>query len=251
MGTDRDWKKWGQADPYFGVLSNEAFRSDRLNQASREAFFATGDAHVAELLKTIRSHFDADFVPGTTLDFGCGVGRLLIPFARVSARAVGLDISQAMLDEAKANAEQHGLSNVELRLSDDQLSEAEGRFDLVHSHIVLVHIPTRRGMQYLSMLARKVAPGGYLAVQVLFACHAPWWKRLLVRASYALPPLNMLRNLARGRRLREPAMQLHVYPMHEILPMLSELGFGPALLPTEKLPDGSFSSAVVIARREA
>ena len=46
-------------------------------------------------------------------------------------------------------------------------------------------------------------------------------------------------------------MQLHVYPMHEILPMLSELGFGPALLPTEKLPDGSFSSAVVIARREA
>ena len=146
MGTDRDWKKWGQVDPYFGVLSDEAFRSDRLNEASREAFFATGDAHVAELLKTIRSHFDADFVPGATLDFGCGVGRLLIPFARVSARALGLDISPAMLDEAKANAEQHGLSNVELRLSDDQLSEAQGRFDLVHSHIVLVHIPTRRGM---------------------------------------------------------------------------------------------------------
>ena len=30
MGTDKDWERWGATDPYFGVLSCDRFRKNRL-----------------------------------------------------------------------------------------------------------------------------------------------------------------------------------------------------------------------------
>lgn len=251
MGTDRDWKRWGDSDPYFGVLSDEAYRGERLDADARKAFFATGVAHVQSVLSTLRTQFDPEFLPGRSLDFGCGVGRVLLPLARASVvEAVGVDISPAMIDECARNAAEQGVDNVRLVQSDESLSAVDGQFDLVHSHIVLVHIPPDRGMRYLSALAGKVAPGGFIAVQILCACNASWPIRAIVRASYRFPPLNWLRNLLRGRPMRQPAMQLHVYPLARVMSQLADQGFGPALLPLDRFPDGSFESVVVIARKQ-
>lgn len=251
MGTDRDWKRWGNTDPYFGVLSDDAYRGDRLDANSRAAFFATGEQHVQGLLSIIRRHFEPGFSPERSLDFGCGVGRLLLPLARASAHgAVGVDISPAMLEECRRNAHEQGLESIELVGSDESLGQARGLFDLVHSHIVLVHIPPARGMRYVEALAGKVAPGGYLAVQVLHACNASWPLRAMVRASYRVTALNVARNLLRGRPALQPAMQLHVYPLARIVSMLAAQGFGPSLLPVDRFPDGSFESVMVIARKQ-
>ncbi len=36
--TDLDWKEWGERDPYFGVVSHEQFRRDRLAENRAEFF---------------------------------------------------------------------------------------------------------------------------------------------------------------------------------------------------------------------
>lgn len=249
MGTDRDWEKWGRDDPYFGVISADDYRAGNLTEANRNAFFASGDAHVRALLDRIRAHFDGDFRPGASLDFGCGVGRLLIPLARASNRATGVDVSPSMLEEARANCARLGIANVDLARSDDRLSAVPGEYDLVHSHIVFAHIAPARGHEIIEQLARKVGTGGFLAVQVLYACNAPPLVRALAKLRYRLPPLNALRNLLRGRPLGEPAMQLHVYDLPRILRTLNRLGFGEALLVPDRFDNDTFDTVVIIAQR--
>lgn len=250
MGTDHDWKRWGKDDPYFGVASDEGFRTETLTDASREAFFRTGEAHIEGVLAAVRAHFDPGFEPGASLDFGCGVGRLLVPLARRSRQATGVDISPDMLAETAANCAAAGLGNTRLVLSDDTLSRVAGEFDLVHSHIVLQHIDPNRGYRIVAALAGKVRMGGFLAIQLPHAWIAPWFVKALVQLRYRVPLANAVRNLARGRPLGEPAMQLHAYSLSRLLPMLREVGLGPALA----LPDASvsrdFESVMLLARRE-
>ena len=52
---------------------------------------------------------------GDALDFGCGVGRLVLPLARRYRTVVGIDISDAYIAEAVRNRDKHGLTNISLR----------------------------------------------------------------------------------------------------------------------------------------
>jgi ubiquinone/menaquinone biosynthesis C-methylase UbiE len=51
----------------------------------------------------IRRHINPEFAPRKILDFGCGVGRSPVAFAAMAEEVVGLDVSPAMLREARAN----------------------------------------------------------------------------------------------------------------------------------------------------
>ena len=249
MGTDQDWEAWGKNDPYFGVLSDADYRAGALSPERKSAFFRSGEQHVAALLETIRGTFCSDFSPLRTLDFGCGVGRLLIPLARRSGHATGIDISPSMLREAADNCIEQDVSNVDLIGSDDGLSQAVGSYDLVHSHIVLAHIDQRRGQSILRALADKVSPGGFIAVQVLYSCNASWWTRALVRLRYKVPMVNGLRNILRGRPRGEPAMQLHLYDLHSVLQMLRKRGFSDVLMMLDAFDNEHFESVVLLGRR--
>jgi SAM-dependent methyltransferase len=249
MGTDRDWEAWGRNDPYYGVLSSEDFRIDTLTTERKQAFFRSGEQHVDALLDTIRTTFSADFRPERSLDFGCGVGRLLIPLAKQSDHATGIDVSPSMLAEAAHNCAEQQVHNVDLVGSNGSLSEAEGEYDLVHSHIVFMHIDPRRGHGIIAALAGKVRPGGFIAVQVLYSCNASRWKRALVKLRYRLPSLNALRNLLRGRPLREPAMQLHIYDLPTLLRTLHRRGFVEVLMLLDAFGGDQFDSVVLLAQR--
>lgn len=251
MGTDRDWETWGRDDPYFGVLSLESYRSESMSENDRAEFFRSGEEHIENLFGIIGARFQANFKPRQSLDFGCGVGRLLIPLARRSHRALGVDVSSSMLAEARLNCDRLQLGNVSLIESDDQLTGAHDTYDLVHSHIVFAHIDPRRGHAIFEALAKRVAPGGFMAAQVLYACNAPRWTRILVKLRYRFPPLNGIRNLLRGRPWREPAMQLHIYDLARLSRSLNQLGFGEVLLVTDRFDDNLFDSVVLIAQRNA
>lgn len=246
MGTDRDWEAWGASDPYYGVYSHARFRVGALDEAARAEFFASGETHVSRTLEQIALGHGAVFTPDSVLDFGCGVGRLVVPFARRAACTVGVDVSPSMLDECRRNCETLGVSGVEWVLSDDHLSRVPGSFDLVHSHIVLQHIAPRRGRLLIDALAARVSPGGVLAIQFLSECHAPPLIRALTQLRYVFPPANWLRNLSRARPLREPAMQLHVYPAESVRRGLEQQGFDVVQFEEEF---DCFVSATVVARR--
>jgi SAM-dependent methyltransferase len=135
----------------------------------------------------------------------------LLEIARRADQVVGVDISPAMLAEARRNVTEAGACEVELVESDDRQSCIHGQFGLVHSNIVLQHIPWKRGRHIVAALADCVAPCGVLAVQLLSGYWGSLLLRGLVQLRYAFPPANWLRNLLRGRPIFEPAMQLHVH----------------------------------------
>jgi SAM-dependent methyltransferase len=248
VGTDKDWEKWGAIDPYFGVLSYDAYRRARLDESSRHAFFLSGEEHADRIMRLIAENFEACPNPLTTLDFGCGVGRLAIPFARRSVKCVGVDVSPSMLAEASKNALSAGVANIEFRRSNGDLSTMDMKFSLVHSYIVLQHIPWVRGRHIVTQLASKVDVGGFLAIQFLTSSSAPMFVQALVRARYSAPPINWIRNLLRQRPVFEPAMQLHIYDLDAIAGDLTRLGFE-TLTRCADPNVGEFTSVLLLSRR--
>lgn len=229
MNTDDAWERWGAEDPYYGVLTHPRFRASQLDDAAREEFFASGRQHVQFVLDTIRHRLEPLYTPQRVLDFGCGVGRVLMPFAVCSQEAVGLDVSRSMLEEARANIERAALQNAELMLCDDSLSCLAGHFDLVHSYIVLQHIEVERGLALFERLVGRVADGGFGAIHVAYAsalhhstrgrapasiaapeasvARRPWWRPGGVSAA-AAPPA--------AAEVSDPPMQMNAYPLNEL-----------------------------------
>jgi cyclopropane fatty-acyl-phospholipid synthase-like methyltransferase len=107
-----------------------------------------------------------------SLDFGCGVGQLLLPLARCSETAHGVDVSPTMLEHCRRHAAEQNVTNIVLHLVEDSLSSVEhlaGRIDLLTTFIVLQHIPPRRGCKILADLLRLLSPGGYAFIHLTFA----------------------------------------------------------------------------------
>jgi ubiquinone/menaquinone biosynthesis C-methylase UbiE len=105
----------------------------------------------------------------SVLDLGTGTGRMLEMLAPRVARAVGLDVSPAMLAVARVNLDAAGFRHVQLRQGDAYALPADlQRFDVVILHQVLHYLddPARAVRE----AARALRPGGRLVV-VDFAPH--------------------------------------------------------------------------------
>ena len=88
IDTDRDWRIWGETDPFYGVVSAPQFRRE---QVDLDAFFQTGDAYIQERLGRLERQLG--MLPRRrALDFGCGVGRVALPLAGLFDEVVGLDV---------------------------------------------------------------------------------------------------------------------------------------------------------------
>ena len=106
---------------------------------------------------------------GRLVDLGAGTGRMLTLLGSRASRAVGLDLSQQMLNIARANVAGAGLNVVELRHGDifaTGLPDAAA--DLVTVHQVLHYLGDPATA--VAEAARLTAPGGRLVI-VDFAPH--------------------------------------------------------------------------------
>ena len=167
--TDRDWETLAKTNPYFAVITDPKYDVGNLNPDVKEEFFRSGSRHVEGVLAIIRTHFERDFKPDLALDFGCGVGRILLPLASVSTKAVGVDVSETMLHLARQNARERVVENVELVRSNDDLSDVPAGYNFLNSVIVLQHIPPARGYTILAGLLQKLRSPGYFYLHLTFA----------------------------------------------------------------------------------
>ena len=226
MNTDVEWEKWGVKDPYFGVIRNENFRNHRLTEEFKKAFFETGKSDVNFVLEVCRREIDQSFLPKKVLDFGCGVGRLVIPFAQIAEQVVGLDVSDSMLKEAQTNCNEHGVQNARFFKSNDSLSFLDEKFDLIHSLIVFQHIPIERGRSIFTNLINQLNDGGICAIQITYGkakyietFGTPSWmnrfKRLLN---------STLRRLVGIMKRQDPEMQMNSYNLNELFFLIQSMG---------------------------
>jgi arsenite methyltransferase len=105
--------------------------------------------------------------PGeTVLDLGSGAGFDCLLAARKvgpAGRVIGVDMTDAMLVKARANAEKAGLANVEFRKGDiEALPIEDDSVDVVISNCVLNLVPDKD--RAFREIRRVLRPGGRLAV---------------------------------------------------------------------------------------
>lgn len=229
----RQWELFGQKDPYYGVLTHEQFKRDALGDEARRRFFASGDEQFDDLLADARSLAGPDFSAGRVLEYGCGVGRLLIPAARQADRVVGVDVSTSMLDEARRNCEAAGVGRPELVTPDRLPGETD--FDFVYSFAVLIHVPRRTGEAIIAKLARLLRPGGVGAFNVVLRAqpHLAGFNAVM-----KFPLAHNLLNLVRGREWSYPHMQMNVYGLNRIALILREHASGQLLVKTGQTTAG-------------
>jgi SAM-dependent methyltransferase len=100
----------------------------------------------------------------TVLDMGCGAGTdLLLAALQVgpAGRAIGVDMTEAMADRARAGAGMAGLTNVDVRVGDaTALPVEDGSIDVLISNGVFNLVPDKP--RVLAELFRVITPGGRL-----------------------------------------------------------------------------------------
>lgn len=175
----RNWEALGDTDPMFGVLSDPTKHGGKWDA---DEFFASGVAHVQKLLRTL-TDARATFEPGTCLDFGCGVGRLTIPLSRSFRHTTGVDVARPMIDAARRHLPADARCEFALNRDPHLGRFATAHFDVVHSCLVLQHIPSDVSPGYIAEFFRVTKPGGLVVFQV----PAQVFSEAELTAAHALP----------------------------------------------------------------
>jgi ubiquinone/menaquinone biosynthesis C-methylase UbiE len=219
----KTWEKLGELAPYHAVLVAEQFKPENLSAENLAAFFDSGDEHLTRLMDTIRE-FRPQFKPATAVDFGCGVGRVTVPLAKISSQVLAVDISEPMLEEAKKNCSERGVDNVRFMTTAEFLHLPDGSVNFVHSFIVLQHIPPATGYQLLEKLISILKEEGIGAIHLTFGDNRSPMRRGLSWIKFNIPGAAQVSNLLRGRSMNYPAMQMYAYNLNRIFSMLHNHG---------------------------
>ena len=100
------------------------------------------------------------------LDLGCGWGRVLGQVLDGGAHAVGLDISENMLNLAKNHLLKNKHKPLLVRGDGTLLPFKDKSFDLVYSLLVLQHLSKKNGRLVLKEIFRILKPGGAAYIRV-------------------------------------------------------------------------------------
>jgi len=98
----------------------------------------------------------------TVLDLGCGGGDVTLAIARITGRAVGIDMDPVKLDHARAEASRRAL-NAEFRAGNVYEWAEHSAYDAIYTRFLLTHLPDVPGA--LSRMRQALKPGGVLIVE--------------------------------------------------------------------------------------
>ncbi|HTS48647.1 MAG TPA: methyltransferase domain-containing protein [Bryobacteraceae bacterium] len=99
----------------------------------------------------------------TVLDVACGPGLLACAFAKVAQHVTGIDVTPAMLEQARAEQQRSGLENITWELGDvPPLPFADQGFSIVTARFALHHLLDPLGV--LKEMRRVCQVGGRIAI---------------------------------------------------------------------------------------
>ncbi len=214
----QSWNALGASEPYWSVLTDEAFRLDSFNQHAR-LYLESGQNDVVRLMAWLERNGVKPESLGGCLEFGCGTGRITRWLAKSFAQVVACDVSEPHLKLAREHLENAGCRNVEFLLTGtlgslDDLPPA----DLIFSVIVLQHNPPPLMAHILRKLLGALRPGGVAFFQV------PTYAR-----GYRFEVAKYLRS-----KVRADCVEMHVLPQAEVFSIIASR----SCETLEVLPDG-------------
>jgi 2-polyprenyl-3-methyl-5-hydroxy-6-metoxy-1,4-benzoquinol methylase len=163
----RNWENLGRADPMWAVLTQAGTEGGKWDEA---AFFQTGRDFVDWLGSWLALH-QIPIPKGNALDFGCGLGRLTQALAPHFTTVTGVDISQPMIDGARAKNRHGDRVRYVCNVRSDLSAFDTGSFDYVQSVIVLQHMLPVYSLAYVREFMRVLRPGGLAFFQLATHAH--------------------------------------------------------------------------------
>ena len=153
----------------------------------------------------------------TVLDVACGPGLLACAFARVVRHAVGLDITPAMLDQARKTQAEQGLTNISWQSGDVlSLPYPDHHFSIVVSRFAFHHLP--QPLAALKEMVRVCKPGGRVVVADMS------------------PAANKADALNAMERLRDPS-HVRALPLEELQSLFAQAGLPAPRIEHSRLAD--------------
>lgn len=240
--SDKAWEKYGKEDPYFGVITQEKFKKSNLTEEALDHFFESGRSHVNHVAEVFHSLSDKKLSRfRSVLDFGCGTGRLVIPFASIADKITGVDVSKSMLAEAEENLRKFKVENVTL-IESNSLEVLKGqKFDLVHSFIVLQHIPVSKGYGLIRNLLDLIADGGCAMIHITYSNEQSGPRNIKADLRSRYEFVSQFLNLIKGKHPNAPYMQMNNYNLNKVFRMIE--AFTPKKIYVELTDHGGFHGA--------
>ena len=159
------WEYLGNEKAHFSVLTDEAFLPQNLN-ASIDAFWASGETEASLAMRTLNQFGSSRLEEKVCVEYGCGVGRMTVHFAKRFKFVHGYDISRNHLDHARARARETGAENIEFHECAHDFRVAIEPCDFFYSIIVLQHNPPPVILALLRIALTALKPGGIALFQV-------------------------------------------------------------------------------------
>ena len=132
--------------------------------------YSQKEGYVADADLALGCGIPVDFAglkPGqTVLDLGSGAGNDVFVARTIvgdSGKVIGVDMTEAMIEKAKKNAEKLGFQNVQFRLGDiENMPVAANKADVVISNCVLNLVPDKE--KAFAEILRVLKPGGHFCI---------------------------------------------------------------------------------------
>lgn len=230
-----NWEAIAATHPYFGVLTDPRFLGNPTPETLAE-FFRTGEADADNLLSLTGSP-----TPRRVLDFGCGVGRLSLAFARYADEVVGVDVSPTMRAIAAQHRDAAGITNATF-----VESLPDGEFDLIVSLIVFQHIPVAAGEELLRQLLVRLAPGAAAALHFTFTRPGGRLRRAARTLRATFPLVHRIAQRIQRDPYRLPYIEMNEYDRGRIIAIFEAAECeSPRIEPT----DHGMPGGIVVARR--
>ena len=229
----QDWERLAEVDPLWAVLTAPDQKGGAWDV---DAFFATGEAEIAHVSSVLNGLGRPSALTGRALDFGCGVGRLTRALGSRYELAVGVDISEAMVAQARRLNESFPRCEFRVNAAPDLGQFETDSFDFVYSSIVLQHVPSAAEIErYVTEFLRLARPKGLVVFGIPRHISFP----------YSLQPRRRLYGLLRRlgvseewmlRRTPLTPMRMTVVTEAAVRRLLEEQGA--TLLHAEPIDDG-------------
>src|SRR4051794_12834157 len=170
---DNDWERFAAREPYFAVVTDPRFLRANLTPEHERAFFASGESLVSWMLGVVDAALAPQFAPMSTLEFGCGLGRLALPLAQRPGSVLAVDRSAVMLEAARAEAARRGLDHVVFESPDALFTGPPRAFDLVVCYHVLQRLRRQEGLALLRRLEACIGADGVGIFQWCYRTRQP------------------------------------------------------------------------------
>src|SRR6266536_2817475 len=178
------WNDKAKINPLFAIMSDDIFANaniDDISQEQLDAFYLKGKVLWDRYLGP---YFLLDENEKKVLEFGCGMGRLILQPAFKGAACTGVDISETQIELANKYFPLKGKARFLVIKEKEKINLPAESFDFVYSYAVLQHIKRTSDFYFaLDEMTRLLRKGGKLIFQIRFLDNFNPKKRVQVISS--------------------------------------------------------------------